>query len=211
MDDTTTLKQRLDGYRCLHYVFNELPTAALVDELRAFDWRIFGSSRNQEEGGPGMIASFFQERTAQESESIATELAIERVKLFRGHDMSGPVAPYESLYRNISSVKSTENLALAYRKTGFIFTGSNQDSPEYIGTELAFVSTLLSHEIEARETGDAEQADAYAAVRSGFENEHFIPFATAFGKGMLEHATTGFYRGFALLLLEIAESGHRDA
>ncbi len=115
--------------------------------------------------------------------------------------------PYEGLYKRGAGLgDSVLTLKRFYRKAGLVPDEVATDSADFLCVELDFMKQLCLREETLRlrhgESGQSiTQAVAGAiAVQEEFLRVHLGSWVGAFCSAVRKHASTDFYRGFALIM-----------
>lgn len=128
-------------------------------------------------------------------------LAIEFARLFVGpYHLLAP--PYGSVYlekeRRVMG-DSTMDVKKRYSKAGLDISEKFKDAPDHISAELEFMYYLIYKEIEAINTGAAEDASEQLIKQKSFLFNHLGNWVPHFTGLLLEKAKTGFYRNLAFV------------
>lgn len=131
------------------------------------------------------------------------QLAVDRTRLFRGIDASGPLPPYASYYgdsETASDESRARSVSACYRAAGVRFDGA-VERDDYLGTEFAFLAHRATAELQALDQGDAVAAAAANEQISSFASRHLLPLVDRFCAAALPHARTPYFKAALDLLV----------
>jgi TorA maturation chaperone TorD len=145
------------------------------------------------------MADFVEASVGKSDAEVEQELAIDWTRLFRGvSPQYGPTPPYEGAY--IASGKTNSEILQAviqfYRGSGVSAGEEYKDRLDYIGMEFSFLNHMAEAEAQAWETGDLERAQFYQDKTQEFIEEHLGLWADKYLSIAIDHAKSGFYKGF---------------
>ena len=199
-------------YDLLVKIFELLPGQDLLAKIRDGEFeRLLASHRELGEKGirAGLDRISSYQLTARErpDEDVLTELAVDRTKILRGTGHPDMKPPYEGLYRKGARFEdSVQGLRRFYRKAGIVPDETVSDSADYLCVELDFMRQLCLRE-EALRLGEEEVEETTATtiaktieLEEEFLRKHLGNWVGEFCSAVEEHASTDFYRGFALIL-----------
>ena len=191
------LEQTIATYDLLASLFLTLPDEELVRSVLAGEFE-------DETGSAGLdeIARWGREQRDANPEDVLLDLARDRVVLMRGVNREGMQPPYESLYLGQKENTTIGSLNRFYGSCGYTLTDEVKDAPDQVGVEIAFAQLVLEQELAALADGNLEQATELEALYRSFLSQHLGRWASRYGTKMAKTATTGFYRGIGLLLVE---------
>ncbi len=112
-------------------------------------------------------------------------------------------APWESVYFNQQRLvfqKQTLQVREWYARYNLQAERINREPDDHIGLELIFVSQLATRAAQAIEQGEPQAADELLRAEGQFLSEHLLRWGPAFGRLVVQHAETDFYRGLGHLL-----------
>jgi putative dimethyl sulfoxide reductase chaperone len=199
-------------YDLLVAVFEQLPDRVLLAKIRdgEFQRLLAGYRGLGEQGirtGLDLISSYqvaIRERT---EENVLTELAVDRTRIVRGTGHTDMKPPYEGLYRKGANFgDSVSQVRQFYRGAGLVPDETVTDAADYLCVELDFMKQLCLREetlrAEEGEVGEtiAETIAQTIALQEEFLRVHLGNWVGAFCTAVEKHASTDFYRGFALIL-----------
>lgn len=139
-------------------------------------------------------------------EALQRETAVDRTRLSRGVDESGPLPPYETYWLSspdgdgASSQGRLSGIADAYAHANVHFGGEQAERDDYLGVELAFLAHLAHRELTAHENGDTTAAHTARTQRESFEREHLFTWLPTWCTSATPHATSTFFPPFLTLL-----------
>lgn len=133
------------------------------------------------------FARFLDTQSEKGDDSFYYALAVEYTRLFVNAVPRVPCPPYESVYReNTTMGESTLAVLARYREAGLEVLGSFQDLPDHVAVELEFLHFLLAK-------GDIEAHNA-------FLREHLSTWVSAFSRAIVDNSRIDFYRHAAVTL-----------
>ncbi len=157
--------------------------------------------------GLDRISSYQLAVREKPDEDVLTELAIDRTAILRGTGHADMKPPYEGLYRKGARFgDSVLGLRKFYRKAGLVPDETVGESPDYLCVELDFMKQLCLREETLRlregEVGEviAKTIAKTIALEEEFLRLHLGNWVGEFCGAVEKHASTDFYRGFALVL-----------
>ena len=136
-------------------------------------------------------------------EDVLKELAVDRTRILRGTGHADMKPPYEGLYRKDARFEdSVLGLMKFYRKAGLVPDETVTDAADYLCVELDFMKQLCLREQTLRlREGDIRETIAQTLVlEEEFLRVHLGDWIGEFCSAVEKHASTDFYRGFALIL-----------
>lgn len=194
------LQDRMLNYRFFSNVFLALPDENFVRQMLNYP-------EDDETAGAWQIRQWARANAEGEMADVLKQVSVDRTRLFRGLSEVGPVPPYESLF--VGGTKSDpvalSSVAGFYSKIGFQQVGGVHDSPEYMGNEMAFMDQVLSGEMAALKSGDAESAERFRALGKEFLQQHLGCWVGRYAEEMKRQAQTDLYRGLACMMAAFIE------
>ena len=203
------IESMAQSFSLLATLLNQMPDAALVEKLRIAGSDCLKLSVENLEEQTGIEqglqkTSDFIEATADLSEEeVQNQLAVDWTRLFRGVSPTyGPQPPYEGLFRPDlgDHITVMQAVKCVYRGIGVVTSDENANRPDYLGTELGFLSFLFQQTAKAGRAGEPGNARRYADVAEKFMEEHLSKWVAAFISEAYPHAKTDFYRGVLQLI-----------
>ena len=207
-----TASGRAAFYDLLVTVLELLPGRDLLTKIRDGEFeRLLANYRGL--GEPGIragldrISSYQMAIRERPDEDVLKELAVDRTRILRGTGHADMKPPYEGLYKKGARFEdSVLGLRKFYRKAGLVPDETVGESPDYLCVELDFMKQLCLREEALRlRKAESEKTVTQAIAETVALEEEFLrvhlgkwigPFCSAVEK----HASTDFYRGFALIL-----------
>jgi TorA maturation chaperone TorD len=195
----------LAGYRSRVYgilaaAYNRQPDESLARRLASLDTSGHDWPPELREG-IDLIEGFVRACEGRPTRELATELAVERTRLFRGLKPGcGPPPPYESVYLGGNGqprMQAAEAVARSYAEAGVGLPEGLKEQPDYIGLELDFMRHLTEKEARAWAEGDEDAAARIAEQERSFLEEHLARWVPRFCEAMDGAARLDFYRGIA--------------
>ena len=199
-------------YDLLVAVFELLPGRVLLAKIRDGELeRLLASYRGlPDEGiraGLDRISSYQAAITEKPEEDVLTELAVDRTRILRGTGHADIKPPYEGLYRKGAGFGDyVLGVKRFYRKAGLVPDERVGESADYLCVELDFMKQLCLREEAARLCeGEIRETVAKTIARTLELEEEFLRvhlgnWVGEFCSAVEKHASTDFYRGFALIL-----------
>jgi putative dimethyl sulfoxide reductase chaperone len=195
-------------YDLLVAVFELLPGQVLLAKIREGEFeRLLANYRGL--GEPGIragldnISSYRIAIRERPEEEVLRDLSVDRTKILRGTGHVDMKPPYEGLYRKGARFgDSVLGVKQFYRKAGLVPDETVSDSADYLFVELDFMRQLCLRE-EALRLREGEAAETIAktiALQEEFLRLHLGNWVGDFCRAVEKHASTDFYRGFALIL-----------
>jgi len=196
-------------FSLLATLLNQIPDVALVEKLRIAGGdclKLTGENLEAPVGieqGLQKMSDFIEATADLPGEEVQEQLAIDWTRLFRGVSPTyGPQPPYEGLFRpdlgdHIVVMQAVNRI---YREIGVATSDENSNRPDYLGTELGFLSFLIQQMAKAGRAGESSDARHYAGVAEKFMKEHLSKWVAAFISEAYPHANTDFYKGVLLLI-----------
>ena len=158
-------------------------------------------------GQPDVMAGLALLQTwAELNRGGMTHEAMEALQSDYTHLFIGPgkvlAAPWESIYFNDERLvfqEQTLDVRSWYRRFGLEPEKLYSEPDDHIGLEMAFLAHLARRGLRALEEGDRETFDELLRSQHAFLSAHPLKWVGPWCAQVGEHATTGFYRGLALL------------
>ena len=129
-----------------------------------------------------------------------TGLQVDWTKLFRGVARGyGPPPPYEYAYHGGSGGGTIWAVRQAYSQQGLEFPLESGESPDFIGVEFKFMSSLASKEAAAWKRGRDEAIRLISSERQ-FAVEHLRSWVPKYCEEARKMASTPFYKAVIQLI-----------
>jgi TorA maturation chaperone TorD len=197
-------------YAFLSNLFNNAPDQELVGWLKNGTIEKTLAAMAADGDQPDIIAglqlmrAFAASVKDAPSETIETDLAVDRTRLCRGVMPGyGPPPPYEAVYAGAVGADMGQ-LANAvwqcYAQAGVRVADDLREPADYIGLELDFMSYLAEKESQAWQRADEADANVRLQQENAFLSEHLAAWAPKYCDAMTKEARTDFYRGIALVM-----------
>jgi len=141
-------------------------------------------------------------RSARVDTGGLTTLAVDRTNLLAGVlHKSELAAPFESsaLGQEMNS-DLVMDVIQCYQEAGLVDFGLEQGPPDYLGTELRFMSVLAYQEMVAHHAADLGLAAQWLAMQRHFLDTHLLNWIPEHCERMSSMAKTPFYQATAALL-----------
>jgi putative dimethyl sulfoxide reductase chaperone len=195
-------------YDLLVAVFAYLPGRDLLLKIRngefqhfLMGWRDLGDGGFR--SGLDRISSYQVAIGERPEKDVLSELAVDRTRILRGTGHADMKPPYEGLYKKGARFgDSVLGVKQFYRKAGLVPDETVADSADYLCVELDFMRQLCLREETLRlGEGEVEQTIAKTnALEEEFLRVHLGNWVGEFCSAVEKHASTDFYRGFALIM-----------
>jgi TorA maturation chaperone TorD len=195
---THELENMIQASSFLSALFLALPDEAFISGLLKSD---FGDTSGNR--GLAEISAYVTRSQGLPVSEVLLEVGRDRARLVRGVGNNSIDPPYESIYTGRPQNTTILDLKAFYSELGFEVSESIKDAVDQIGIELAFVKELATKELDAYRTGQLEAAESLKNLRNKFMNTHLDKWRFKYAEAMKEAAATGFYRGVALLILDL--------
>ena len=199
-------------YGLLIAVFEHLPGQGLLAKIKDGEFeRLLAGHRELGDyairAGLDKISSYQIAIRERPQEDVLTELSVDRTRILRGTGHADMKPPYEGLYRKGARfVDSVLEVKRFYLRSGLVPDESAGDSADYLFVELDFMRQLCLRE-EALRLRQGEVGETVAAIiaktialQEEFLRLHLGNWVGDFCSAVAKHASTDFYRGFALIL-----------
>jgi TorA maturation chaperone TorD len=132
----------------------------------------------------------------------STDLAVDRTRLLAGVMHKGSLsAPFESaaMGQDMNS-DLVIDVVRCYQGAGLEDFGRDLGPPDFLGTELQFMSILAYQERLAHQTADAPLAESWLAMQRHFLETHLINWVPKHCERMAQLSKTDFYKSTAFLI-----------
>jgi len=183
---TSTLHLRRESYDLLARLYLDEPSADLVASLR---------------GLPP-----FAEHVPPESMADAwlADVAVEYQRLFGMN-----VYPYERICVDqelMLNTEATERVAHLYQDCGFDSVGARAGAPDHLGLELRLMRELITAELQAQSSGDADGVRWAQVQQALCLHEHLARWAPICARTIARVATQPLYTVLAMITTELVLS-----
>ncbi len=197
------LKAELPALNLLRQVFLLEPNTKLLGAIG--DVKI----SSEEETGPGGLKTMLESvrQNKNRLNEWTEELSLEFARLFIG-PVDPPAIPYASFYLSEGhSLMTEETMAVRkqYLEAGVALKNLHQIPDDHIAIELDFLYYLTERALGLLENGNNTEAERLLKLRRDFLKDHFLLWASAFAKRILESTCENYYKGAASFLLEMVE------
>jgi len=141
-----------------------------------------------------------------------TALAVDRTRLLAGvlrnKELCGP---YESAALGLDMNDDlVVDVAGCYRQAGLTDFGREFGPPDFLGTELRFMSTLVYQEMVAHKANDRDLVAQWLDMQRRFLDAHVLNWVPAHCARMADEAKSAFYLAISKLLGAACELDRRD-
>jgi len=210
----TLASYRSRVYGILAAAYNRLPDESFAEHLARLDTS--GQEWPSElREGIDVIEGFSRASEGRPAKELATELAVERARLFRGLKPGyGPPPPYESVYVGSDGqpqMQATAAVAKSYAEAGAGLPEGLKEQPDYIGLELDFMRHLTEKEARAWAEGNRDEAARIVEQERSFLEEHLARWVPRFCEVMDGAARLDYYRGIARMTGRFVQDEARSA
>ena len=202
-DNKKIMVSRENNYRILSLLYQTEVTEELYNKLKTLDYETVKSLEISE--GYAMIESFINENR----KDPLTDLAVEYAGVFLGAgavDKYKSANPYGSVYTHPERLimqDERDKVVAIYRKHG-VDKKQGFDVPEdHISIELEFMAYLCS---AAKECGDQTKFREYLEIQKEFITKHLLNWIPQFNQDILRLSKTDFYKGLAVLTLDLIKA-----
>lgn len=150
-------------------------------------------------------------RSALEAVSTLThantaELVADHMALFDapGHSLANPYESVRCDPEHLMYGARTLAVRSLYARHGLAVPRPTQVADDHLGLELGFVSHLALRALDAAEAEDLDAHDVALGTLAMFAEEHVLQIADDVAADVLTHASTDYYRGWAVLIQDFA-------
>ncbi len=159
------------------------------------------------QAGLDLISSYQAAIRERPEEDVLAELAVDRARILKGTGHADMKPPYEGLYKKGARFEdSVLGVKRFYRRAGLVPDETVTDAADYLCVELDFMKQLCLREktlcLEEGEVGEtiAKTIAQTIALEEEFLRVHLGNWVGAFCSAVEKHASTDFYKAFALIL-----------
>ena len=198
-------KQRSSTWWLLSRLVIEQPTKTWLDELESVLQTVDADAGKPL--GPESAALLAALQSARQKSNGLTALAVDRTSLLAGVLHKGRLAgPYESasLGLDMNGDKVTD-AAQFYLEAGLIDFCAELGPPDYLGTQLRFMSVLAYREMLAHQAADDVLAARWLDMQQRFLETHLLDWVPSHCEKMARLAKTDYYRATSNLLKAACE------
>lgn len=201
---------RSDFYHTLTNIISTLPGRKFLESIRngrlnRFIGNCLALDDLEISRGINIIKTYIKKITWDFNTSELEDLAIDRTRLFRGHEIDGLSAPYEGQYNNQAGNCLNGNAILKvkafYRRAGLLPDDNCHETPDYLGVQLDFMRMLCLREEEKWRT--AGEIESTLCLERSFIQEHMNQWVPHYCNQAEKIAKIDFYRGFIILIRAI--------
>jgi TorA maturation chaperone TorD len=128
-------------------------------------------------------------------------LGVDHRDLFEGPDHV-LACPYESVYlsdEHLTFEQQTLEVRAFYNRFGVQAPSLGKEPDDHIGLELSFIAHLCVLGLDAVDASDEDAQNAMIASVGDFLEQHLLRWVDDCLNGVVENATTDFYRGLGHL------------
>lgn len=194
------MELRIFAYDMLRRVFLEEPTKELIAqfEIGILDFFPFKEENTELKNGIAQVNHYFK---SFDMDQNFEELHWDYTRMFIG-PYELPVHIWESSYMN-------ENRLLFQEETLFVrrlylencFESRNaREADDHLGLELDYMYQLSNIANESAKEGNIAKLNKIIADQNFFLQEHLLKWTPLFGKEVIKHSHTDFYKGMAKIL-----------
>jgi len=182
----STLRLRRESYELLARLYLDEPSAGLVASLR---------------GLPPFAEHIPPESTAG---AWMADVAVEYQRLFGMN-----VYPYESIFLDqelMLNTRATERIARLYHDCGFDSVGARAGAPDHLGLEFRLMRELITAELHAQASGDADGVRWARAQQALCLHDHLARWAPICAQSITRVTRQPLYTVLAALTTELVLS-----
>lgn len=189
-----TARSRATIYGLLTAVFREVPTEALIEELRSPRFSGALSEMGMDLGGDFYVAP---------ASTIVDQLTVEFTRLFIGPGQH--ISAHESIFVDVDGARGslwgpkTVEVKKFIETTGLEYATQYTGLPDHVSVELEFMQRLASLEAEKWGRGDRQGAEYCLSVQRLFLEQHLISWLPALCDQVILQAELPFYLAMAEL------------
>jgi len=180
------------------YIFLELPSEALLENIRAS----MSSFEDPSSFVQAIVDYCSQDRDVDD---ILLEVSRDRTRLVRAIDKNGPRPPYESQYVKAAPQVILQDIFTYYQEANVNPSTDATFPADYLGIGFAFLEVLCQKEVDCLSDGNAEEASRFLDLNTRFFKKHILTWVPEAGSEMASFAQTDFYKGIGGLLTSIEE------
>lgn len=199
------LASRSASYAFLSRAFQQEPTdemlKTLVDTVQA-------RPASDANAGDDVLQTYLHGLKGQDLKAVANELATEFAGLFLNTGKN-PIYPFESVYTSAEHLmmqRAYDEVLKEYRHAGVNRASDFKEPEDHIALELEFMAILGRKTLESLESDDWATGLASLEKQSNFVNKHLLAWVPRFCQDVERVAQSGFYKGIALITLELVNS-----
>ena len=206
-------RARAGAYGFLALLCNQRPEVSLVRRLRAVGVAGFLGLVEGEAAGEAVrqglqqMGALVEQTSGQSEEEVATALAVDWTRLFRGVQPGyGPPPPYEGLWRGGDPLGALQAVARVYREQGVGPAGGSAGNRlDYLGLELDYLRYVCEQQALAYEQGEEAAFERWSEAEAAFVEDHVGQWAARYCDSAAAEARTAFYGGALLLMKGLLE------
>lgn len=216
MDKTIISRQELTNifysrqyaYDILRRFFIEEPTRDYLKEFvqkNMIDFFPFKEDFQEIQEGVSEIKNYLAKHDVVNIEKHFQDLHWDYTKMFIG-PFTLPTPPWESTYVRKDGLlfqSTTMEVRSTYKKYGFSANDFNIEADDHIGLELDFIFHLNESCLKVSESNEVLNIEVIQELMKeqlDFLDKHLLKFAPQLCKGMISEASTGLYKGMAMIL-----------
>lgn len=198
-------KRRSSTWWLLSQLVIEQPSEPWLSELESVLQTV--NTDTSQPLGPEAAALLAALRAARQQPAGLTTLAVDRTSLLAGVLHKGVLAgPYESasLGLDMNGDKVTD-AAQFYLEAGMVDFCVELGPPDYLGTQLRFMSVLAYQEMLAHQAADDALAAHWLDMQQRFLEAHLLDWVPAHCDKLAQQAKTDYYHTLSNLLKAACE------
>lgn len=203
---------RAETYALLAGIFGKLPDKKLIEKVMSSEFSRYLANCSTGDSAElaravDYLKQYISSISARREDEVLQELSVDRTRIVRapGKEL---IPPYEGLYTEGQEPGAGPlKVKQFYRKAGLIPDDSVCDSPDYLPIQLDFMYQICRREQELwRQKAGAEDV---IELEKEFINLHLGKWVGKFCSQASKQASTGFFRGFIVMLDAVIEADAR--
>lgn len=192
---------RIFAYDMLRRVFLEEPTKELIAQFEngIINYFPFKEENSQLQDGIELVNRYFHSFNMEKN---FEELHWDYTRMFIG-PYELPVHIWESSYLNKDQLLFQEETLIVrrlYLENCFETLHYGREADDHLGLELDYMYQLSNITNDLAKEGKINKLNKILADQAYFLQEHLLKWTPLFGKGVLKHSDTDFYRGMVKVL-----------
>jgi TorA maturation chaperone TorD len=199
------LSSRSAGYAFFSRVYRQELTIEMLKTLVAT-----AASRENSNVGEGdrVLNTYLRGLDRADLKKVESDLAAEFTGLFLNASRQ-PVHPFESVYTSEERLlmqRARDEVLNEYRRAGLERIQEFREPEDHIALEFEFMSNLCNKTLDSLQAQDKMAARESVEWQKKFFDEHLSVWIPHFCKDLARLAQSDFYRGIALLTVELLET-----
>ncbi len=204
------MEGRANFYRLLARVFRKEVDAEFLEAL-AGQTQLLAALRGISRKGQSLLKDFLRQISAVQMESVVNDLTVEYADLFlgTGRSQGRSALPYASVYLGRDKSLMEEpyvQIRRFYQRAGFQAAAGSSELEDHVASVLEFLGHLAAGTSCSIAGGDWATAREQLSSQAEFLDKHVLTWVPAFCRDTSRHASSGFYKAFALLTAAFAKA-----